>query len=64
METIIVPTYEPSGPFGAKSVAEVGINGPMPIISNAIFDAIGVRILEPPFTPDRVWKAIQESQSK
>ncbi len=64
LKTIIVPTYEPSGPFGAKSVAEVGINGPMPVISNAIYDAIGVRILEPPFTPDRVWKAIQESKTK
>ncbi len=61
IETIIVPTYEPSGPFGAKSVAEVNINGPMPCISNAIYDAIGVRITEPPFTPDRVLKAIKEN---
>jgi len=60
IETIIVPTFEPSGPWGAKSVAEVNINGPMPCISNAIYDAIGVRITEPPFTPDRVLKAIKE----
>jgi CO/xanthine dehydrogenase Mo-binding subunit len=63
IETIIIPTYEPSGPFGAKSIAEVNISGPMPCISNAIYDAIGIRITEPPFTPDRVYKAIQEKKS-
>ncbi len=62
IETIIVKTYEPSGPFGAKSIAEPNISGPMPCLSNAIFDAIGVRITEPPYTPDRVLKAIQEHQ--
>ncbi len=60
IETIIVPTFEPSGPWGAKSVAEVNISGPMPVLSNAIFDATGVRITEPPYTPDRVLKAIQD----
>ena len=60
IETIIVPTFEPSGPWGAKSVAEVNISGPMPVLSNAIFDATGVRMTEPPYTPDRVLKAIQE----
>ncbi|MFX0209659.1 MAG: molybdopterin cofactor-binding domain-containing protein, partial [Candidatus Hodarchaeota archaeon] len=62
IETIIVKTYEPSGPFGAKSIAEPNISGPMPCLSNAIFDAIGIRITEPPYTPDRVLKAIQEHQ--
>ncbi|MHA2172706.1 MAG: xanthine dehydrogenase family protein molybdopterin-binding subunit [Candidatus Kariarchaeaceae archaeon] len=61
IETIIVPTFEPSGPWGAKSVAEININGPMPCISNAIYDAIGVRIAEPPYTPDRVLEAINEN---
>ncbi|MFX0085886.1 MAG: xanthine dehydrogenase family protein molybdopterin-binding subunit [Candidatus Hodarchaeota archaeon] len=60
IETIIVPTYEPSGPFGAKSIAEININGPMPAISNAIFDATGVRITDPPYTPDKVLQAIKE----
>ncbi|MHA2238947.1 MAG: xanthine dehydrogenase family protein molybdopterin-binding subunit, partial [Candidatus Hodarchaeales archaeon] len=59
IETIIVPTYEPSGPWGAKSIAEVNISGPMPCLSNAIYDAIGIRISEPPFSPDRVIKALQ-----
>ncbi|UCE13557.1 MAG: molybdopterin-dependent oxidoreductase [Candidatus Heimdallarchaeota archaeon] len=62
IETIIVPTFEPSGPYGAKSIAEINISGPMPCLSNAIFDAIGVRITEPPYTPDRVLKAIQKHE--
>ena len=52
--TILVPTYEPSGPFGAKSVSEISINGPLPAIANAIHDAVGVRLHQAPFTPERV----------
>jgi CO/xanthine dehydrogenase Mo-binding subunit len=55
--TILVPTYEPSGPFGAKSVSEICINGPLPAISNAIYHAIGVRLTSAPFTPEKVLKA-------
>ena len=56
--TILVPTYEPSGPYGAKSVSEICINGPLPAISNAIFDATGARLLHSPFTAEKVWRAI------
>ena len=59
--TIIVNSYEETGPFGAKSIAEVGINGPIPAIANAIYDAIGVRVYHAPFTPERVFRAIRES---
>jgi CO/xanthine dehydrogenase Mo-binding subunit len=58
IQTILVPTYEPTGPFGAKSVSEIGINGPLPVISNAVFDAVGVRLREAPFTPERVLAAL------
>jgi len=57
--TILVPTYESTGPYGAKSVSEIGINGPLPAISNAIFDAVGVRLREAPYTPERVLKALK-----
>ena len=57
--TILVPTHEPTGPFGAKSVAEIGINGAAPAIANAIFDAVGIRIRTTPFTPEKVLAAIQ-----
>ncbi len=62
--TIMVPTYEETGPFGAKSVSEIGINGPIPAIANAIYDAVGVRIHHAPFTPEKVLKAIQEKKAK
>jgi len=58
LTTILVPTYEPSGPFGAKSVSEISINGPLPVIANAIFDAVGVRLYDAPFTPERVLEAL------
>jgi putative selenate reductase molybdopterin-binding subunit len=57
---ILVPTYEPSGPYGAKAVAEIPMDGVAPAVSNAIFDAIGVRIREMPALPERVWQGIQE----
>ncbi|MFQ5600321.1 MAG: xanthine dehydrogenase family protein molybdopterin-binding subunit, partial [Candidatus Krumholzibacteriia bacterium] len=58
MQTIVVQSYEPTGPFGAKSVAEVPTNGPAPAIANAIRHAIGVRIPELPMTPDRILRAL------
>jgi len=59
IKTILVPTYEPTGPFGAKSVSEISINGPCPAIANAIYDAVGVRLYKTPFTPDKVLAAIK-----
>jgi len=56
---ILVPSYEPTGPYGAKSAGEVGINGALPAISNAIYNAVGVRLYKSPFTPERVLKAIK-----
>lgn len=58
IKTIFVPSYEPSGPFGAKSVGELVINGGLPAISNAIAHAVGVRLRTAPFTPDRVLEAL------
>lgn len=58
IRTILVPSYEETGPFGAKSVSEICINGPMPAIANAIHNAAGIRLRRPPFTPDKVWQAI------
>ena len=62
LTTILVPSWEPSGPFGAKSVAEIPLDGPAPAIANAIRDALGVRIREIPLTPERVLQALQQPQ--
>ncbi len=59
LEAILVQTMEPSGPFGAKAVAEIPKDGVAPAMRNAIADATGVRINNIPFTPERVWRALQ-----
>jgi len=58
LETILVPTDEPSGPFGAKAAGEVPIDGPAPAIINAICDATGVRPYRIPVTPERMWRLL------
>ncbi|HIP99746.1 TPA: hypothetical protein EYH33_04340 [Candidatus Bipolaricaulota bacterium] len=60
IEVVLVDSEEPTGPLGAKSIAEVGINGPLPAIANAIYDAVGVRLFRAPFTPARVLSALAE----
>jgi putative selenate reductase molybdopterin-binding subunit len=60
MEVILVQTVEPSGPFGAKAVAEIPKDGVAPALASAIYNATGVRLRQIPFTPERVWQALQE----
>jgi putative selenate reductase molybdopterin-binding subunit len=61
LEVILVQTVEPSGPFGAKAIAEIPKDGVAPALANAIYNATGARIREIPFTPERVWAALQET---
>jgi putative selenate reductase molybdopterin-binding subunit len=58
LEVIFVQTDEPSGPFGAKSIAEIPMDGIAPAIADAIHDATGVWLRHIPFTPERVWRAL------
>lgn len=48
------PSYEPSGPFGAKSIGEVVINTPAPAIAEAVYNATGLRFYELPITAEKV----------
>jgi CO/xanthine dehydrogenase Mo-binding subunit len=57
MEVFLVQTMEASGPFGAKSIAEIVIDAVAPAVRNAVLDATGVTIDTIPFTPERVWRA-------
>lgn len=59
MDVILVQTLEPTGPFGAKAIAEIPKDGLAPAMSNAIFNATGVRIRDIPYTPERVYKALK-----
>ncbi|MEL7597049.1 MAG: molybdopterin cofactor-binding domain-containing protein, partial [Clostridiaceae bacterium] len=53
-------SYEPSGPYGAKSVGEIGIDTPPAAIANAIYNAIGVRITTLPITPEKVFMGLKK----
>jgi putative selenate reductase molybdopterin-binding subunit len=63
MKAILVQTHEPSGPFGAKAIAEIPKDGVAPAVANAIFDATGTRIRRIPFTPPRVYAALRSSEN-
>ena len=64
MDVIFVQTDEPSGPFGAKSVAEISIDGVAPAVVSAVHDATGVWIRELPLYPERVQAAIRQKHIK
>jgi Aerobic-type carbon monoxide dehydrogenase, large subunit CoxL/CutL homologs len=53
-------SYEPTGPFGAKSIGEVVVNTPAPAIAHAVYNAVGVRITSLPITPEKVFMAMQQ----
>ena len=59
VEPIIVESVDPEGPFGAKECSEGSLAATIPAISNAIYDAVGIRFHESPFTPERVLAAVR-----
>ncbi|MHB1525959.1 MAG: molybdopterin-dependent oxidoreductase [Candidatus Dormibacteria bacterium] len=61
LETYLVETHDPFGPYGAKAIAEIPLDGVAPAVANAVADATGVRIREIPLTPPRVWAALQRA---
>lgn len=52
-------SYEPTGPFGAKSIGEVVINTPAPALTHAIYNVTGVWFRELPITPEKILKALK-----
>lgn len=55
-------SYEPTGPFGAKSVGEIGIDTPPAVLCNAVYNAFGVRIHSLPITPQKIFEAMKEKE--
>ena len=51
-------SFEPTGPFGAKSLGEVVVNTPAPAIAHAVYNAVGVRINKLPITPEKVFMGL------
>jgi 4-hydroxybenzoyl-CoA reductase alpha subunit len=59
MESLIVESLDPEGPYGAKEAGEGPLHPSIPAIANGIHDAVGVRMDRLPFSPPRVWRAIK-----
>jgi 4-hydroxybenzoyl-CoA reductase subunit alpha len=59
IEVHIVESRDPGGPFGAKEAGEGSLSGFLAAVTNAVYDAVGVRLAELPASPDRVMEALQ-----
>ncbi len=62
MESILIETNDPQGPFGAKGMGEAALLPTSAAIANAIYDAVGIRLKELPFTPDKIIAALKEKE--
>ncbi len=63
IEPIIVESIDPEGPFGAKECSEGSLAATIPAIANAIYDAVGIRLHESPFTPERILAALRKGKN-
>jgi CO/xanthine dehydrogenase Mo-binding subunit len=63
MTCIIVENADGPGPYGAKGCGEGSLAGTTAAIATAVADA-GVPVTELPLTPERVWRAIQQKNTK
>ena len=60
-ELVVMETRSPHNPLGVKGIGEAGTIGATPAVQNAVIDAVahlGVRHIDMPTTPERVWRAI------
>jgi CO/xanthine dehydrogenase Mo-binding subunit len=62
LESLIIESLDPEGPYGAKEAGEGPLHPSIPAIANAIHDAVGVRVDRLPFSPPQVWRAIQRAR--
>ncbi len=62
LQSGIVESNDPNGPFGAKGASETAILPGAPAIANAVYHAVGVRIRDLPITPEKVLAALKEKQ--
>jgi 4-hydroxybenzoyl-CoA reductase subunit alpha len=64
LESLIIESIDPEGPYGAKEAGEGPLHPSIPAIANAIYDAVGVRMDRMPFTPPNVWRALQQGDAR
>ena len=60
LTTEFAESYEESGPYGAKSVGEIGIDTPPAAVANAVANATGVRINKLPVTPEKIFQGLNK----
>jgi 4-hydroxybenzoyl-CoA reductase subunit alpha len=58
VEILLVGEDDPEGPFGAKEAGEGPLIATLPAVGNALYDALGVRFMDLPITPDRVLRGL------
>jgi 4-hydroxybenzoyl-CoA reductase subunit alpha len=63
LQSLIVESIDPEGPYGAKEAGEGPLHPSIPAIANAIYDAVGVRLDSLPFSPPNVWRAIEVARA-
>ena len=64
LESLIVESLDPEGPYGAKEAGEGPLHPSIPAVANAIHDAVGIRMDALPFSPPRVWRRIGEARER
>jgi carbon-monoxide dehydrogenase large subunit len=62
IETILIESPSPIGPFGAKGIGELALFGIAPAVANALDNAVGKRLTELPLSPENVLKALETEQ--
>jgi len=64
LQVAFAESYEPTGPFGAKGLGELGLDPTAAVIANAIYDACGVRITKLPITAEKVYQALKARENQ
>jgi carbon-monoxide dehydrogenase large subunit len=62
--TAFVTSPTPLNPLGAKGIGEAGTIGAPAAVANAVADALGGRWVDPPFTPEKLWRALRDQASE
>ncbi|MGE0791960.1 MAG: xanthine dehydrogenase family protein molybdopterin-binding subunit [Sandaracinaceae bacterium] len=64
IQALIVEAPDEQGPYGAKEAGEGPLHSSIPAVANAVYDAVGIRLTELPFTPQKVLAALEERKKK
>ena len=63
LESFIVESMDPEGPYGAKEAGEGPLHPSIPAIANAIYDAVGIRLDRLPFSAPAVWRSLERARA-